>query len=257
MRRNGSRFGRRSPVQRAAAVVPPADPIPGLSPFERWRADSGITLATTKVSAWQGSIGSKVISNGTDVWRPVFNAANANINGVATVDFTTNPMFLTSTLGASSWNWLHDGTTGATQYMVYYHAATAAFGFVLSTQAATTGLGASLSPTSTTPNGAMGNGTNTSQAIANGTYVAGKRWHAVRYGQGSPIATSARTDISSSWVTAGTITPSASNATETFRVRSNSGTTLSIAEIIQFQRVVSDPDHATIIAYFASRYGAF
>jgi len=72
----------------------PAD-LPGI---ENWfKADTGITIVSSKVTTWQDSLTSKTVSQSTSASRPTFTASNSDFNNLPTVDFDNNsgtPVFL-------------------------------------------------------------------------------------------------------------------------------------------------------------------
>lgn len=83
------------------------------------RADLGITLNGGDVSAWanQGNAGGS-FDQATAANQPAWTSSDANLNGKPSVTFTAaNTDRLVSTLAASAWNFLHDGT-GATLWVV-------------------------------------------------------------------------------------------------------------------------------------------
>lgn len=116
-RRPNPRVGRSRVVCGALAITPST--IYG-SDLKLWlRADLGVTLNGGDVSAWanQGTLGGS-FDQGTPANQPLFTASDANLNGQPSVTFTgANSDRLVSSLAASAWNFLHDGT-GATLFVV-------------------------------------------------------------------------------------------------------------------------------------------
>jgi hypothetical protein len=76
-----------------------------LSSCKLWlRGDMGITSTPTKASAWADQSGAgNDWAQGTDAWRPVITASNANMGGVTTLAFTSAMIGLTRTNFAQGW----------------------------------------------------------------------------------------------------------------------------------------------------------
>lgn len=236
-------------------IVPPT-PIALLSPYEDWQSTTGLTFASTKVSNWRGTVRSLDLAQATAITQPGYTAINASCGNAPTVDCAIS-CELNSTLAASAWAWMHDGTIGATIYTVYYQAATASNDNFFGTCNSNVGPGVFVDVYGTAPHSNFGNGTTNKQAVANGTYAVGKRWLAGRFGTGVNPLLEARSSVSSAWVTSATaVAATAAAPSHTLRLGPVQGA-VSFARAIIFNRVVSDADHLTIAAQLAVEYGAF
>ncbi len=104
-------LGVRQPQPSPASFLPPH-----LSGCALWlRSDDvGIVLAGSKVDTWpnRGSLGGN-FTQSTDANRPTFAASDPAFQDLPSLSFDDVDDVLVSTLAASSWNFLHDGS-GAT-----------------------------------------------------------------------------------------------------------------------------------------------
>lgn len=225
---------------------------------EIWRADYGITKdGSNLVSEWRGMLQAYLFV-GSGATKPTWVSSSAGLNSKPSVNLTDATKFVATDLAKSSYNWRHNGTLGVTEVVVLYSASVGTFQYLLGTMGTTNGPGFTLSAFATTPFAFTGYGSGFSQALANGSNTgSGKRWLAGTGSQGATVTTRCRTDKSSSWTSAGPITPSAADSHTDFRLSSGGAVALEVAEIIQLTGVISDPNFATLTAYLVSQYGAF
>lgn len=87
------RINRRGLIYSASA---PAFSPASLSGLILWlRSDMGITLAGSKVSAWADQSGNgNHFTQGTDAWRPIYTASNANLGNKPSLDFSATTIGL-------------------------------------------------------------------------------------------------------------------------------------------------------------------
>lgn len=249
MRRLGTRFGRRG-----GARARVADPITATNPFVRWRADSGVDNASA-VGSWIDSVGGVDYAQSTSINKPdVFNLAA--LGNQPTIRFTATNEALQAATTAAFWNFIHNGTTGATFYYVYSTTGGAwQNALATSTSASTPGMYLTTWMTGTTAYAMCSNGDGVLKQVGVASAPA-TGWHAARYSVASPnITVQARHSAAGSWSSSAAFAPSAGDAAQALRTNGLSGQTVYVAEIIGYQRSVSDADHTTIAAYFLSRYG--
>lgn len=80
----GRRFGRRT-TGGGSPSQPTRDPSQDTGLKLRLRADKGITLASTKVSAWASQVGDALLAQATDANRFTLVSSDSNFNGRATL----------------------------------------------------------------------------------------------------------------------------------------------------------------------------
>lgn len=227
-----------------------------LSPHSNWRADYGIAVSGSNVVSWTDRVASRVLSEAAPN-GPLFVAAHASMNNQPAMTFNTTAHRLASTLAASSWKWLHDGSIGVTSYIAYHQAVITSHTYLLST----------VTNVSQNPGFVMNvyNGVASGiryadagwiQAGANGGQTVGKRWLASRFYSGSPSAMSTRANSSTLWTMTGTHAPSANNPVATLNLQPRTGA-VSVVEILLFDRVLNDAEHSLVSDYFTAQYGAF
>ena len=254
-RRNSAMMRRSStPPSSGGAAV---DPIVALSPVALWRSDYGITEVSSAVSVWSDMISERTLTQGVAGNRPGYTASNANLNGLPSLNWADSGDRLNSSEAASAWKFLHDGVTGATVYIALYHATSNNYDSLFSTRGATSP-GVELNIATDRARARNHNGTTLTNIDATG-YTVGMRWIAARYTQvsGGTCRVSTSQSVTASWSTSGTFTPSAADPSQTLGVKigvNGTGTPVNIGEIIVFDRVLDDTDHATVVGAIESRY---
>lgn len=235
------------------------------------RADRGVTESALAVSSWQnyGTLGG-TFDQGTAGAKPAF-AATGGSNSQASLTFDGGD-FLTSSLSAASWNFLH--SSNFTLFYVWNQTATGnAFYGVLGTSTSMAGsrgiaiywdnraaIPATASLRSAVSNGSayvvdpgvslLNNGYPANSAsITEHTYeylVAGDDYASIRNGTTVKTAESAAV-------------PSASNAANTLNIgiipgAASNGLVGSIAEVIAFNRTLAAAERSVVRRYLGTRY---
>jgi len=259
MRRNGTRFGRRSSGSRGVSG-PPVDPIIALTPHTRVRADAYVAGATDTLT---DMVAGRTFTQATGANKPTLSATyGPNSQPALTFPGTTN-RWLDYTGAAADYDFLHatpstvciayrepdDNTSYAGVHVLYATQATS----VASVLGVDERLGGILS----------GNGSAAVWNYSVGTYSSGAyRWRANRrlaYPTANGVHTrgSSALSINSAYANA----PSASSVTVPMRLFSHPGASRPLSqnaawfESIFFDYALSDPELAIVSGYFVSRYG--
>jgi hypothetical protein len=264
MRRfGGAGMRRRLRASRSSGGGGGGDPMDALPWFERWRADTGITIATG-VSVWTGSIGSRtLVPVGASNTQPSLQATITELNNQPAVRFDGSNDGLVSSAAASTWNRLHDGTPTETWVAMVPRVAAnrviiatrtsvgaAVRGFSLDTLSTGTAIRLHIS------NGtaAVVNATGGAVASGTGTYVYGY-YEEGRGGNEYAVLADGSAAVTGNSAAA----PSALDATATLSLGcfgNNTGfNQVDVAEVMIFSAVLTTDERNTAIAYMASRYG--
>lgn len=98
----------------------------------------GVSMTTGggTCSAWADAYGNTFAFSGS---QPVYVAANANLNGLDTIRLTAGTtQSMQSSLAASSWEWMSDGTTPVFMWAVVYHSSgISQIGYAIGTKTST------------------------------------------------------------------------------------------------------------------------
>jgi hypothetical protein len=133
----------RSQRRRGAPAFSPLD-IPELAYW--WRADLGVTVTGSGVSAWTCQKTGVDLVQATDSKRPPLNASVAALNGKPALEFRqASSQELLADNGATAWRFLHDGTgMRVTLPWVQRETVNGSFGYMWSTSDNLTGSTGSL-----------------------------------------------------------------------------------------------------------------
>lgn len=226
--------------------------------FAHWN-DQGINLSGGAVDNWVDRVSSKVLLySGT---RPAYTASNANLNNFPTIDFTATAMVLNSTLGASSWEFLSNGTDGPgfTFFYIYYHAVAGTHNLVFSTTDVATTRGLAMYVTPVTLQLAISRGDGTFFSPTRGSYTAGKRWLSGRFASNTTLDNELRGNLYPDWVAGAHSGLAAGTPKWPLKLQNqDAANAISVSEVIVYNGALSRADFEAVVnEYIVPRYSGF
>lgn len=259
--RMGWRGGTSYPISTGAPSVDVPDTIPDI--FSWYRADLGITLNGSNVSAWADQILPAVdASQGVAGSQPPYIASDAGINGNAIIGpFDGTADHFTAGV-ASDWSFLHEGT-GMTIVMVFRTAALGTLRRLFdNNNGSGTALGLTMQISAASPALAWLNMGNGAAAVLSAPTAASITANSVNY-LVFRHATANTPDYSfnlNGVTTTGnnSNTPGTGAAAATLNIGRRSGAVQyfngDIAEFITYERAISDAEQTQITDYITARY---
>lgn len=240
------------------------DSVLRLSPFARWRADTGITT-DVGVSVWTDMVSGRTLTAGAT--QPTLVSSVAERGGHPAIRFDGAAAYMASDDAASTWSFGHNGTGREAWCSMVIREALPISGatrIVVGTMqtSSTVGWSMQIPGGGSTIRQIVGNGSAaivtaaTSSATQNTGY-----WSYASYKEGdSPEATAAAEGLTSG-TQASTAAPSASDPISTLSIGAGwngsayAGFALvDIAELVVFNRTLSVSERASMTAYMTGRY---